>query len=124
MLACYPLLLLLILQPAHDVEETDQDKYLIEAFTATDVTERKQLPLFVVFKGFNDYFLGGQVINRNNFLQFSKVSMEDPTALQIVSTNNNGVVRIKSNPSACSGGAAQIGSGLIQLTPPDHPPKP
>ncbi|KAG2558486.1 hypothetical protein PVAP13_8NG268903, partial [Panicum virgatum] len=79
-------------------EEADrQDGGLIDAFTLIDVSEQKQLPSYLAFKGDNGYFLGANMIEGYNYLQFSGEDIGDPRVLHTIYTNDDGVVRIKSN---------------------------
>jgi len=79
-------------------EEADrQDGGLIDAFTLIDVSEQKQLPSHLAFKGDNGYFLGAKIVEGYNYLEFSAEDIGDPRVLHTIYTNDDGVVRIKSN---------------------------
>ncbi|KAI5008876.1 hypothetical protein ZWY2020_009924 [Hordeum vulgare] len=77
-------------------EESNQDN-LIQAFAVLEVSDQKQLPEHVAFKGSNGQFLGGKSIEGYNYLECSQDDIGDKSVLQIISTDENGVVRIKSN---------------------------
>ncbi|KAF0893782.1 hypothetical protein E2562_029676 [Oryza meyeriana var. granulata] len=79
-------------------EEADrQDGALIDAFTVIDVSRQKQLPSYLAFKGDNGYFLGARIVEGYNYLQFSEQDIGDSRVLHTTFTNDDGVVRIKSN---------------------------
>ncbi|KAF7005261.1 hypothetical protein CFC21_020395 [Triticum aestivum] len=77
-------------------EEADQDN-LLRAFTILDVSEQKQLPTYLAFKGDNGQFLGAKIVEGYNYLEYSQTDIGDPSVLHKVFTNKDGVVRIKSN---------------------------
>jgi hypothetical protein len=80
-------------------EEADdhQDGGLIDAFTVIDVSGQKQLPSYLAFKGDNGCFLGANIIEGYKYLQFSGKDIGDPRVFHTIFTNDDGVVRIKSN---------------------------
>uniref|UniRef100_M8CHD5 Uncharacterized protein n=1 Tax=Aegilops tauschii TaxID=37682 RepID=M8CHD5_AEGTA len=77
-------------------EEADQDN-LLGAFTILDVSEQKQLPTYLAFKGDNGQFLGAKIVEGYNYLEYSQTDIGDPSVLHKIFANKDGVVRIKSN---------------------------
>jgi hypothetical protein len=75
---------------------------LIDTFTVIDVSYQKLLPSYLAFKGDNGRFLAGQEYQSAyygtiNTLQFSGKDIGDPRVLYTTYTNDDGIVRIKSN---------------------------
>jgi hypothetical protein len=84
---------------SHEEEADRQDGGggLIDAFSVIDVSDQKQLPLYVAFKGDNGCFLAAKYERDLNWLQFSGADLGDSRVLNTTFTNDDGVVRIKSN---------------------------
>jgi hypothetical protein len=83
---------------SHEDEGERQDGGgLIDTFTLLDVSDQKQLPSHLAFKGHNDRFLVGIEYCYHNSFQFSGEDIGDSRALFTISTNDDGLVRIKSN---------------------------
>ncbi|KAG8090534.1 hypothetical protein GUJ93_ZPchr0011g28416 [Zizania palustris] len=85
------------LQVATGESEVGKDsKNDLNAYTLVDFRgQEKQLPRYVVFKGDNDKYLSGRVIQRYNYLQFASDDMADETVINTTHYLSNGTVRIK-----------------------------
>jgi hypothetical protein len=84
---------------ASDEDEADRPDggSLNDAFTMIDVSNKKQLPSYLVFKGDNGQFLQGVVAYDRNWLQYQNKESADLRVLHSTFTRNyDGVVRIRS----------------------------